>query len=114
MASFVFVCSVTEQDSVADWKKTSYKSLSKWIAATRAQEPPLTRDGLVGFGFKLPNNQYVGAELLDEKTMRVRRALERALDDVDSVIKNGKLSVQTRARALAVVLKRRGIKISKG
>jgi len=114
MASFIYVCDFAVKDSAVGWKKTSYKSLAKWIAATGAQEPPLVRDGLVGFCFQLRDNRRVGAELLDEKTMRARRALEHALDDVDGVIKNGKLSVQTRARALAVVLKRRGIKISKG
>lgn len=72
MASFVFVCGIEDKNSAAGWKKTGYKSLPAWIAATGAKKVRIPGLGPASaYCFALPDGRRVEAELLDEKTMRV-------------------------------------------
>ena len=73
MTSFVYVCSVEDKNSADGWKKTGYKGLPAWIAAADAKTIPIPGLGPASsYCFALPDGRRVEAELLDEKTMRVR------------------------------------------
>lgn len=76
MASYVYVAGVKDKNSADAWEKTGYKSLSGWISAAGAKKIRISGLGPASaYCFALPDGRRVEAELLDEKTMRVPRAI---------------------------------------
>lgn len=103
MVAFVFVCSVEDKNPKAGWEKTRFKSLSKWIAGTRAAEMPIgsdSRPGLTRFCYKLPDGRRVRCDTMDAETMVVHCEWDRALDSSIGYIAGAKVPARWRAKAL--------------
>jgi len=106
MASFVYVCDIKDKNSSLGLKKTRYKTLAAWIAATGAIETPIhPHPGLTTFCHMLPDGRQVKAEVLDVEVVREHRETERALDSVNDYFLDEKTPPRWRVKALGDALK---------
>jgi len=106
MASFVYVCDIKDKNSSLGLKKTRYKTLATWIAATGAIETPMhPHPGLTTFCHTLPDGRQVKAEVLDEEVVGKNCEAERALNSVNDFYLDEKTPRSWRVKALGDALK---------